>query len=126
MNNKSFTKEPLIAFYSCSKGISKGRDGNPAGDLITLRMEPEQLVAMAEELTKLAVSQQKGALAIHIRKKTNTHNGQTFDSAFAFVKPVQAVPGTGARPQTFTPKPKVTETDMAAKIAAIKAATSKA
>jgi hypothetical protein len=91
------TKDPIIGFRSVVRGKdSKGRDVLKlyvGGDA---QRGNEVLDTLIEALIANRDNPRGVNLTIHVGKKE--HEGRTFDSAFAFVKPTQDAPMGRGRP----------------------------
>lgn len=99
-------KDPCINFRNIVRGQSKTKDAlNPQGsERLQLYLNQEQIPVLIEALQAHLENERGVNIDLHIKKRENTHNGNIFESPFAFIKAVQE-PQSVARPrQGFVPK----------------------
>jgi len=84
-------KDPIIMFAGTLRQTkTRKRDGAPY-ELVDLKLDADQRLALIEALTSVGAGHTgRVKLSVQIYKKINSQTGNTFDSAFAFVKKVEA------------------------------------
>lgn len=112
------TKDPIVNFKSVMQSVN-----DEGKKRVTLYLSQEEATNLASTITSMLENERGVKLDVHIKKKTVEETGRTFDSAFAFVKPVQdpaAFQAGGNR--TFQKKSREeVDRDVTAKIEALKA-----
>jgi hypothetical protein len=100
------SKDPMIKFRTVMRGFNSKVDSlNPQGGTrIQLYLSNEETAALIETLTATLTNPSGAKVDLHISKKS--YENRQFDSAIAFVKPVEGK-GVGAgtsAPTRFLPK----------------------
>lgn len=108
MSYQDRPKDPLVKFRNVVLGRDKKLDKhNPeGGQRIQLYLSPEDAVVLRESIDQYIETPEGVKIDLHVCKRENRNNGNVFDSAFAFVKPVepQAAKGGPARNMGYAPK----------------------
>lgn len=99
-------KDPCVMFRNVVRGQSKSKnDLNPQGhDRIQLYLNTEQSQMLIDTLTSQIANPLGTKLDLHIVKRQNAQRGNIFDSAYAFIKPVEEQQSMQSGPARFVPK----------------------
>ena len=105
-NYQDRPKDPLVKFRNVVRGFDKKKDRlNPeGGERFQLYMTTEEAMALREAIDANIESPNGLKLDLHTQKRENSQNGNVFDSAYLFVKPVEEPQQGGPRKMGYAPK----------------------